>query len=89
MKLQLAHIDNLHKTYIIIPNDTYHIYEHRISSINDLKNKVHTCQNNGVSKERDLNIMRETLHDNEYNINLGTRYLKQHKERQSSTCNRP
>jgi hypothetical protein len=64
---------------ITIPNDSCHSYEHKISSINYLMNRVHTYPITKEAKERELNIIKDTLHNNEYNTNLGMRHFNQHK----------
>jgi hypothetical protein len=45
---------------IIIPNNSCHPYEHKISDVNYLTNRVHTYQIIKEAKEKELNITRGT-----------------------------
>jgi hypothetical protein len=67
---------------IIILNDSCHPYEHKISSINYLMNRIHT--NPIIVKEKELNIIKDTLHNDEYNINLVMRHPNQHKRNKTT-----
>lgn len=37
-------------------------------------NRVHTCPVTKDAKEKELNNINDTVHNNEYNMNLGTRH---------------
>jgi hypothetical protein len=41
--------------------------------------RVHTYPITKQAQEKELNIINDTLHNNEYNINLGARHPKQQK----------
>jgi hypothetical protein len=41
--------------------------------------RVHTYPITKEEKEKELNIIKDTPHNNEYNVNLGTRHPIQHK----------
>jgi hypothetical protein len=66
-------------TNIVIPNDSCHPYERKISSVNYLMNRVQTYPITKEAKENELNIIQDTLHNNEYNKNVSTRHSDQHK----------
>jgi hypothetical protein len=67
----------------IILNDSCHPYEHKISSINYVMNRVHTYPITKAAKEKDLNI-KDTLHNNEYNVNLGMRHPNRHRHNKNT-----
>jgi hypothetical protein len=58
-------------------------YEHKISSVNYLTECSHPLTT--YAKEKELNIIQEILHNNEYNKNLSTRQPNQQKHRQEKT----
>jgi hypothetical protein len=60
------------QTDVLIQNDSYHPYEHKISNINYLTNRMLTHPITKGAKEKELNIIPEILHSNEYNKNLCT-----------------
>jgi hypothetical protein len=72
-KLEFAKYRNHTQTTIIVRNDFCHPHEHKISSIDYLVNRVHIYPI-AKAKEKELNIIKVTLHNNEYNINLSTRH---------------
>jgi hypothetical protein len=72
------------QTDTIIPNDSCHPYEHKIGSINYLMNRVHMYPITKEAKTKDLNIVQNTLRNNEYNRNLGMRHSKQHKHNKNT-----
>jgi hypothetical protein len=47
-------------------------------------NRVHTYTITTEAKEQELNIIKCTLHNNECNINLGTRHFNQYKHNKNS-----
>jgi 23S rRNA maturation mini-RNase III len=68
---------------IIIPNDFCHPYEHKISSIDYIVNSVHRYPI-AKAKEKELSIIKDTLHNKEYNIKLNTRHSNQHKHNKNT-----
>jgi hypothetical protein len=58
------------QTDIIIPNDSCHPCENKMSSINYLVNRLNFYPVSKETKEVELNIIRNTIHNNKYNINI-------------------
>jgi hypothetical protein len=58
------------QTDIIIPNSSCHLYEHKISSINYLLNRLHTYSITGKANEVEKNTIKNILHNNEYDTKL-------------------
>jgi hypothetical protein len=54
------------KTDIIIPNSSCHPYEHKMSSINYLINRMHTYPITKIAKETEKNTIKHILHNNKY-----------------------
>jgi hypothetical protein len=52
---------------IVIPYDSCHPLEHKMSSINYLLNRVNTYPISNEAKKKELNIIKNTLHNNKYN----------------------
>jgi hypothetical protein len=55
-------------TDIIIPNDSLHPHEHKISRIDYLVNRLNAYPIPKEAKEKGLNIIKDTLHNNDCNI---------------------
>jgi hypothetical protein len=66
------------QTDIIIPNDSCHPHEHKIVSINYLTNRLHVYPLTKEAKIRGLETIKNTLHNNKYNINIDTKQHKKH-----------
>jgi hypothetical protein len=47
-------------------------------------NRVHTYPITKEAKQKELNIMKDTLHNNEYNTNLGMKHPNQHKHNKNT-----
>jgi hypothetical protein len=58
--------------------------EHKIASINYLTNRVHTYPIIKEAKTKELNIIQDTLHNNEYNKNINVCHSKNHKNKNVS-----
>jgi hypothetical protein len=71
-------------TDIIIPDDSCHPQEHRTASINYLMNRLHTYPITNKAKNKKLNVIKNTLHNNRYNIHQ----IKKHMNTiQTPICN--
>lgn len=81
-KLQITIYRKSTQTGIVIPNDSCHPHEHKMSSVNYLMNRMLTYPVTKEAKEKELNIIPNILHNNRYNKNLSTRNSKQHKTQQ-------
>jgi hypothetical protein len=57
------------QTDIVILNDSCHPHEHKIASINYLVNRLNIYLTSKQAKEKELHIYKNTLHNNNYNIN--------------------
>jgi hypothetical protein len=55
---------------IIIPNSSCHPYEHKLSGMNCLLNRLHTYPITEKAKDAEKNTMKNILHSNEYDKNL-------------------
>jgi hypothetical protein len=60
----------LMQTDIIIPNSSCHPYEHKLSGIRYLVNRLNTYPITDKSKQREKSTISNILQNNEYNINL-------------------
>jgi hypothetical protein len=60
------------QTDIIIPNSSCHPYEHKLSGIKYLVNRLNTYLITDKSKQREKSTISSILQNNEYNINLIT-----------------
>jgi hypothetical protein len=67
-------------TDIIIPNSSCHPYEHKISSINYLVNRMHTYPIKTETKDEEKNIIERILQNNGYNTNIIPKKVKQQKQ---------
>jgi hypothetical protein len=67
-KVQTCNIQKTHSDIIIL-NDSCHPHEHKISSINYLVNRSDRYPISKEAKQNELNIIKNTLHSNNYNIN--------------------
>jgi hypothetical protein len=69
-------------TDIIIPNSSCHPYEHKMSSINYLINRMHTYPMNVEARDT------EKTHNNEYNTDIIQKKLKQKQNPHTDTQNK-
>jgi hypothetical protein len=69
------------KTDIIIPNSSCHPYEHKMSSINHVINRIHTYPITRIAKETEKNTIKNILHNNEYDTSLIEKPINQDKQR--------
>jgi hypothetical protein len=67
-----------------MPNDSCHPYEHKRASINYLMNRVNTYTITNEAKTRELNIIQDTLNNNEYNNNVSIRHSKNENNKNTS-----
>jgi hypothetical protein len=72
------------QTDILIQKDSSHPYEHEISSVNYLTNRLLPYYITKEAKEKQRNIIQEILHNNEYSKNLSTRQPNQHKHNKNT-----
>jgi hypothetical protein len=68
--LQFTIYRKLTQTDIIIPNSSCHPYEHKLSGINYLLNRLHTYPITEKAKGTIRNTIKNILHNNEYNTDL-------------------
>jgi hypothetical protein len=68
-KLEYAIYRKPTQTDIIIPNDSCHPHEHKISSINYLMNRLNTYPISEEAKKKELNTIKNTLENNKYDKN--------------------
>jgi CMP-2-keto-3-deoxyoctulosonic acid synthetase len=61
------------QTDIIIPNSSCHPYEHKLSRIKYLLNRLHTYQITRESKQTEENTIKIVLQKNGYSINITTK----------------
>jgi hypothetical protein len=69
----------------MIQNDSCHPYEQKIASINYLKNRVNTYPIITEAKTKELNIIQDTLYNNEYNRNLSISHSKNQKHNKKTS----
>jgi hypothetical protein len=58
------------QTDILIPNSSCHSYEHKLSSINYLVNRLYTYPITEKAKVAEMNTIQNVLRNNDYDINL-------------------
>jgi hypothetical protein len=68
--LQFAIYRKPTQTDIIIPNSSCHPYEHKLSGINYLLNRLHTYQITEKAKYTERNAIKNMLRNNEYNTDI-------------------
>jgi hypothetical protein len=68
-------------TDIIRPSSSCHPYEHKLSGINYLLNRLHTYPVTEKPKDVEKNTIKTILHNNKYDINL-IRKIPQKRQRQ-------
>jgi hypothetical protein len=74
------------QTNIIIPNNSCHPYEHKLSGINCLLRRLHTYPITEKAKDTE-NAVRNILHNNEYDIKIGSKLPPQKKQKQIDSQN--
>jgi hypothetical protein len=57
-------------TNIIIPSDSCHPQEHKLAAIRYLSNRIETYNLNHKDKEKEINKLIQTLHNNKYDISI-------------------
>jgi hypothetical protein len=67
------------QTDIIMPNSSCHPYEHKLSGIKYLLNRLHTYPITKKSKQTEKNTINNILLKNKYNTNLLEKPLSKHK----------
>jgi hypothetical protein len=68
--LEFSIYKNPTQTDIMIPNSSCHPYQHKLSGIKYLLNRLHTYPITKKSKQTDKNTIKTILQKNEYNTNL-------------------
>jgi hypothetical protein len=79
-KLEFAIYRKHTQTDITIPNDSCHAYEHKRSGIDNLANNLQTYPITKEAKKMESNIIKNTLHNNKYNINLDMKHPDQQEQ---------
>jgi hypothetical protein len=74
-------------TDIIIPNSSCHPYEHKMSGIYYLINRMHTYPMNVEARDTEKNTIKYILHNNEYNTDIIQKKLKQKQNPHTDTQN--
>jgi hypothetical protein len=59
--------------------------KHKIAGINYLMNRIYTYPTTNEAKTKELNIIQDTLHNNEYNRNLSISHSKNHKHNKNTS----
>jgi hypothetical protein len=67
------------ETGIIIPNNSCCSHKHKMLSINYLGNGLNMYPTSNEAKEKELNILKDTLHRNKYNMNKITKAKGYHR----------
>jgi hypothetical protein len=71
------------QTDIIIPDSSCHFYEHKLSGISYLLNRLHMYPITDKAKDAEKNTTKNILHNNEYDTNLIRKPSPQQKQKQS------
>jgi len=69
-------------TDIIIPNDSCHPLEQKMAAIRYFANRIHTYNLNHPQKQKEIDTVKQIIHNNKYNTSILNRVGKNAKQRQ-------
>jgi hypothetical protein len=69
-------------TDTIIPNDSCHPLEQNLAAIRHFANRIHTYNLDHPQKQKEIDIVKQIIHNNKYNTSLLNRICNNTKQRQ-------
>jgi hypothetical protein len=73
------------QTNIIIPNSSCHPFEHKVSGINYILNRINTYPLTKEGKQTEINTTKSILHNKEYDINIIDKLTQKNQKKEQNT----